>query len=60
MSKEFPPVREVVPFKAGKRQSTFRKLNLDFSGTALEEALARQEQQGEAEDQEAIDVRNPT
>jgi hypothetical protein len=38
-------VREVVPYKPGKRQSTFRKLNLDFAGTALEEALARQQQQ---------------
>jgi hypothetical protein len=45
VSKESPPVREVVPFKPGKRQSTFRKLNLDFAGTALEEALARQQQQ---------------
>jgi hypothetical protein len=42
-------VREVVPFKPGKRQSTFRKLNLDFAGTALEEALARRQQQAEAE-----------
>lgn len=49
MSKESPPVREVVPFKAGKRQSTFRKLNLDFAGTALEEALALQQQQEEPE-----------
>jgi hypothetical protein len=38
-------VREVVPFKPGKRQSTFRRLNLDFAGTALEEALARQQEQ---------------
>jgi len=43
-------VREVVPFKPGKRQSTFRKLNIDFTGTALEEALARQQQQKESED----------
>jgi hypothetical protein len=42
-------VREVVPFKPGKRQSTFRKLNLDFAGTALEEALARRQQQAEGE-----------
>jgi hypothetical protein len=42
-------VREVIPFKPGKRQSTFRKLNLDFAGTALEEALARRQQQAEAE-----------
>ena len=49
MSKESPPVREVVPFKPGKRQSTFRKLNLDFAGTALEEALARQQQQHQEE-----------
>ena len=52
MSKESPPVREVVPFKPGKRQSTFRKLNLDFAGTALEEALARQQQQ-EVSDEKA-------
>lgn len=51
MSKESPPVREVIPFKPGKRQSTFRKLNLDFAGTALEEALALQRQQSEAENQ---------
>ncbi len=51
MSKESPPVREVVPFKPGKRQSTFRKLNLSFSGTALEEALARQQQQTEPDEQ---------
>jgi hypothetical protein len=38
-------VREVVPFKPNKRQSTFRRLNLDFAGTALEEALARQQEQ---------------
>jgi hypothetical protein len=49
VSKESPPVREVVPFKPGKRQSTFRKLNLDFAGTALEEALARRQQQAEGE-----------
>ncbi|HEX8474867.1 MAG TPA: hypothetical protein VF666_12620 [Pyrinomonadaceae bacterium] len=43
MSKE-PPVREVVPFKPGKRQSTARRLNIDFAGgTALEEALAGQQ-----------------
>ena len=52
MSKESPPVREVVPFKPGKRQSTFRKLNLSFSGTALEEALARQQQQTEPDEQD--------
>ena len=50
MSKESPPVREIVPFKPGKRKSTFRKLNLDFAGTALEEALARQQQQQEESD----------
>jgi hypothetical protein len=49
VSKESPPVREVVPFKPGKRQSTFRKLNLDFAGTALEEALVRRQQQEEGE-----------
>lgn len=47
MSKESPPVREVAPFKPGKRQSTFRKLNIDFAGTALEEALVRQQLQEE-------------
>ena len=50
MSKESPPVREVVPYKPGKRQSTFRKLNLDFAGTALEEALARQQQQEDVDE----------
>jgi hypothetical protein len=50
VSKESPPVREVVPFKPGKRQSTFRKLNIDFAGTALEEALVRQQQQVESEE----------
>ena len=44
MSNEQPPVRDVVPYKQGKRQSTFRKLNIDFSGTALEQAIALQEQ----------------
>ncbi|MCP9494872.1 MAG: hypothetical protein MSG64_10505 [Pyrinomonadaceae bacterium MAG19_C2-C3] len=43
MSNEQPPVRDVVPYKHGKRQSTFRKLNIDFSGTALEQAIALQE-----------------
>ena len=57
MSKESPPVREVVPYKPGKRQSTFRKLNLDFAGTALEEALARQQQQlGGDEKAEATEI----
>ncbi|HEY0097453.1 MAG TPA: hypothetical protein VGB76_00750 [Pyrinomonadaceae bacterium] len=43
MSKE-PQVRDVVPFKSGKRPTTARKLNLTFAGgTALEEALAGQE-----------------
>jgi hypothetical protein len=59
VSKESPPVREVVPFKPGKRQSTFRKLNLDFAGTALEEALARRQQQqdsGELSDTDATSL----
>lgn len=44
MSKEqSPPVREVVPFKSGKRQSTFRRINIDFAGTALEQALAEKD-----------------
>jgi hypothetical protein len=43
VSKE-PQVRDVVPFKSGKRPTTARKLNLTFAGgTALEEALAGQE-----------------
>lgn len=37
-----PPLRKVTPYKAGKRLSTVRKLDLDFAGTALEEALVRQ------------------
>jgi hypothetical protein len=56
VSKESPPVREVVPFKPGKRQSTFRKLNLDFAGTALEEALARRQQQEEGESLTGIEA----
>jgi hypothetical protein len=56
VSKESPPVREVVPYKPGKRQSTFRKLNLDFAGTALEEALARQQQQEGDEKAEATEA----
>ncbi|MBA3441864.1 MAG: hypothetical protein H0T92_18555 [Pyrinomonadaceae bacterium] len=38
-----PPVRDVVPYKPGKRQSTFRRLNLQFSGTALEEAIEQRD-----------------
>jgi hypothetical protein len=49
-------VREVVPFKPGKRQSTFRKLNIDFAGTALEEALARQQQVESEEKIQASDI----
>ena len=46
MSKEqSPPVRNVVPYKPGKRISTFRRLNLDFAGTALEQALAESTRQ---------------
>jgi hypothetical protein len=56
VSKESPPVREVVPFKPGKRQSTFRKLNIDFAGTALEEALARQQQVESEEKAQASDI----
>jgi hypothetical protein len=37
-------VREIIPYKSGKRPSTFRKLNIDFAGTALEQALAQREQ----------------
>ena len=43
MSNEQPPVRDVIPFKASKRPSTFRRLKLDFTGTALEQALAEKE-----------------
>ncbi len=44
MSNEQPRVREIIPYKSGKRPSTFRKLNIDFAGTALEQALAQREQ----------------
>jgi hypothetical protein len=44
VSNEQPPVRKVIPYKSGKRPSTFRRLNIDFAGTALEEALNEQEQ----------------
>lgn len=43
MSNEQPPVRDVIPFKANNRPSTFRRLKLDFAGTALEQALAEKE-----------------
>jgi hypothetical protein len=59
VSKESPPVREVVPYKPGKRQSTFRKLNLDFAGTALEEALARQHQQQEGDEKAEATEKTP-
>jgi hypothetical protein len=52
-------VREVVPFKPGKRQSTFRKLNIDFAGTALEEALARRQQQEDSRDQAVVAEMTP-
>ncbi len=39
-----PPIRKVSAYKAGKRLSTVRKLNIDFAGTALEEALMLQAQ----------------
>jgi hypothetical protein len=45
VSNEQPPVRKVIPYKSGKRPSTFRRLNIDFAGTALEEALNEQERQ---------------
>lgn len=44
MSNEQPPVRDVVPYKPGKRVSTFRRLKIDFAGTALEQALAQRDQ----------------
>jgi hypothetical protein len=44
VSNEQPPVRKVIPYKSGKRPSTFRRLKIDFAGTALEEALNEQEQ----------------
>lgn len=60
MSKEqSPPAREVLPFKPGKRQSTVRKLNIDFAGTALDEALYRQEQE-EAVGSHNLDTQPPT
>lgn len=34
------PVRKVIPYKSGRRPDTTRRLNLDFAGTALEQALA--------------------
>ncbi|HXG64285.1 MAG TPA: hypothetical protein VNO70_04200 [Blastocatellia bacterium] len=50
MSKEqLPPVREVKSFKPGKRVSTFRRLNIDFAGTALEQALAEKERLEESQ-----------
>ena len=59
MSKESPPVRDVAPFKPGKRQSTFRKLNLEFTGTALEEVLARQQQHVEGGEEDEISEISP-
>jgi hypothetical protein len=47
VSNEQPPVRKVIPYKSGKRPSTFRRLNIDFAGTALEEALNEQEQRNQ-------------
>ncbi|MBX7219972.1 MAG: hypothetical protein K1Y36_08495 [Blastocatellia bacterium] len=44
MSKEPPePHRKVTPFKPGKRPSTFRRLNLDFAGTALDQYLIQEQ-----------------
>jgi hypothetical protein len=45
VSNEQPPERKVIPYKSGNRPSTFRRLNIDFAGTALEEALNEQERQ---------------
>lgn len=45
MSKEQPPIREVVPFKNKNRPSTFRKLNITFAGTALEQAIAQRDEE---------------
>jgi hypothetical protein len=42
-SDQSPPVRKVVPYKPSKRVSTARKLNIDFAGTALEQALEMQQ-----------------
>lgn len=42
-NEQSPQIRDVVPYKSGKRNSTFRRLNLDFAGTALEQALAQQQ-----------------
>jgi hypothetical protein len=56
VSNEQPPVREVVPYKSGKRPSTFRRLKIDFAGTALEEALNEQEER--KREQELSDTRS--
>jgi len=42
VSNDQSPTRKITPYKAGKRVSTVRKLNVDFAGTALEEALMLQ------------------
>ncbi len=54
MSNETSSPRKVVPYRPGKRISTVRKLDLDFGGTALEQALlqaALQEKEVEQKDE---------
>jgi hypothetical protein len=48
--KRLPPIRDVVPFSTKNRVSTFRRLEVDFEGTALEQAIA---ERGKAEIQDA-------
>ncbi len=45
MSNEQPPEqpRKVTPYRPGKRVSTFRRIDVEFAGTALEQALAERE-----------------
>lgn len=45
MSNDPSQTRKVVPYKPSKRVSTFRKLDVDFAGTAIEQALAMQQNQ---------------
>lgn len=45
MSNDPSQTRKVVPYKPNKRVSTFRKLDVDFAGTAIEQALAMQQLQ---------------
>lgn len=60
MSKEQspPPLREVTPYKPGKRQSTFRRLNVDFAGTALEQALEERNRAEESKSSASVQGEN--